>query len=170
MASWLAPAAAGEVYKWVDADGGIHYGDAPPANTKTQRVEDRITVVPARPAVPARPVAPERPAAPASVPPVEQAAPTEQVTDSQRERLIAQCQSNRGVDCEAEVDAMRGTNWDGSVSYGTWPIWIATPPRPAPEHPPKPRPPKPSKPQPKPVPAPNPPEVPIPKKEWAPMR
>lgn len=26
------PAVATDIYKWVDADGGIHYGDHPPAN------------------------------------------------------------------------------------------------------------------------------------------
>ena len=38
----LAPAAIADVYKWVDRDGGVHYGDTPPANTGSRPVDLRF--------------------------------------------------------------------------------------------------------------------------------
>jgi hypothetical protein len=38
---WLAagaPVTAGEVFKWVDKDGAVHYGDRPPDNAGAQQV------------------------------------------------------------------------------------------------------------------------------------
>lgn len=35
----VAPAAAGQVFKWTDADGRVHYGDKPPAQTEGQPVD-----------------------------------------------------------------------------------------------------------------------------------
>ena len=35
----LAPAAIAEVYKWVDRNGKVHYGDTPPANARATPVE-----------------------------------------------------------------------------------------------------------------------------------
>lgn len=38
MASaWIAPAAAGDSYRWVDADGGVHYGDSVPPEYRGSR-------------------------------------------------------------------------------------------------------------------------------------
>jgi uncharacterized protein DUF4124 len=38
----LAPAAIVDVYKWVDGDGSVHYGDAPPANARSRPVDLRF--------------------------------------------------------------------------------------------------------------------------------
>jgi len=35
----LAPAAIAEVYKWVDSNGKVHYGDTPPANARATPVD-----------------------------------------------------------------------------------------------------------------------------------
>jgi hypothetical protein len=35
----LAPAAIAEVYKWVDSNGKVHYGDTPPANARATPIE-----------------------------------------------------------------------------------------------------------------------------------
>ena len=47
----VAPGAAtSEIYKWVEADGSVHYGNAPPARTKNARVvgmdSGTVSVVP----------------------------------------------------------------------------------------------------------------------------
>lgn len=39
----LAPAAFADVYKWVDRDGSVHYGDTPPANARSRPVDMRNT-------------------------------------------------------------------------------------------------------------------------------
>jgi hypothetical protein len=38
----LAPAAIADVYKWVDRDGSVHYGDTPPANARSRSVDLRL--------------------------------------------------------------------------------------------------------------------------------
>ena len=38
---------AGEIHKWIDADGNVHYGDAPPITVKTESV--RIQSAPSNP-------------------------------------------------------------------------------------------------------------------------
>ena len=47
----IAPAsAAPEIYKWVEADGSVHYGNTPPARTKNVRLvgmdSGTVSVVP----------------------------------------------------------------------------------------------------------------------------
>jgi hypothetical protein len=37
----LAPAAIADVYKWVDRNGSVHYGDTPPANARSRSVDLR---------------------------------------------------------------------------------------------------------------------------------
>lgn len=34
----------GEVYKWVDAQGRVHYGDKPPASAKAEDISDKIII------------------------------------------------------------------------------------------------------------------------------
>lgn len=34
----IAPLQAGEIHKWVDSDGNVHYGDAPPVDVSTQNI------------------------------------------------------------------------------------------------------------------------------------
>ena len=43
----IAPLQAGEIHKWVDSNGNIHYGDAPPVNVNTQNV--RVQSAPSNP-------------------------------------------------------------------------------------------------------------------------
>jgi len=38
----LAPSAIADVYKWVDRDGSVHYGDRPPANARSRSVDLRF--------------------------------------------------------------------------------------------------------------------------------
>lgn len=38
----LAPAAIADVYKWVDRNGSVHYGDTPPANARFRSVDLRF--------------------------------------------------------------------------------------------------------------------------------
>ncbi len=47
-------AAAAEIYKWTDADGRVHYSDAPPPNTRVEKViiEQPIAIVPTAPVSP----------------------------------------------------------------------------------------------------------------------
>jgi hypothetical protein len=48
-ALWAAPLTA-EIYKWVDDNGKLHYGDRPPADVKSAReVKIKTTPVPATP-------------------------------------------------------------------------------------------------------------------------
>lgn len=35
----LSGASAAQVYKWVDEDGGVHYGERPPADTSAQSID-----------------------------------------------------------------------------------------------------------------------------------
>lgn len=37
------PAAEAQVYKWIDPDGSIHYGDRPPPDTRTEKIEIPVT-------------------------------------------------------------------------------------------------------------------------------
>ena len=47
LCALLDCAAQAEIYKWVDADGKIQYGDQPPKDAKTSKVSGGVTVVPA---------------------------------------------------------------------------------------------------------------------------
>jgi hypothetical protein len=54
LALAIAPVTAmAEIYKWVDADGSVHYGDTPPARSKNVRVVGKesgsVSVVPGIP-------------------------------------------------------------------------------------------------------------------------
>lgn len=41
LAAFTSAASAVNVYKWVDADGGIHYGDSPPAEVSAELIDQR---------------------------------------------------------------------------------------------------------------------------------
>lgn len=47
------PAAAGEVYRWVDGDGKVHFSDTPPLQRKAEKVDIR-PVMPSDPAAASR--------------------------------------------------------------------------------------------------------------------
>lgn len=49
LAILAGPAAAGEVYRWVDADGKAHFSDTPPVRQKVEKIEIR-PVMPSPPA------------------------------------------------------------------------------------------------------------------------
>ena len=39
----LSPASHAQLYKWVDGDGKIHYGDSPPDNVKLKKITGKVT-------------------------------------------------------------------------------------------------------------------------------
>ncbi|MGC3965132.1 MAG: DUF4124 domain-containing protein [Rhodocyclaceae bacterium] len=159
--------AMADVYRWTDRDGKVHYGDTPPAGVSARRVDANVNVVPAGPRAPAQPATPPAPApsvAP-SVPPQPAAAVDPQ--DQLRARMLAQCQQNRGVDCENEVNAMLTPPWNGYAETPWWPVWTAAPQHPRPPYPPRPEPPRPPKPKPDPVPKPMPQPTQTPKRGWS---
>lgn len=89
--------AAADVYKWVDREGKVHYGDVPPPNSAARAID-----VPTTPAiegrgepVPVEPQAQEAPrsAAPAEAPPMQAAAPSA---------------SNRGMSFEVYIMLRQG--------------------------------------------------------------
>lgn len=133
--SGFALGAQAEIFKWVDADGKIQYGDAPPKEAKTKKVSGGVTVVPAM-VVPAPPKAkaklkpepePEAEARPEPKPrpepvvsdegvrsgginikPDAPAVPTDPDAAARaeaRQRAIELCRQSRGSNCENEVDA-----------------------------------------------------------------
>lgn len=116
--------AQAEIYKWVDADGKVQYGDAPPKGAQTKKVSGGVTVVPAIVVPPAPPAPPVEPAATPRnnaakedasevrgggiSPSAEASEPAEsRVSDPRAERrkqLIEQCQRERRGNCENEAD------------------------------------------------------------------
>ncbi|MDP5239762.1 DUF4124 domain-containing protein [Uliginosibacterium sp. 31-16] len=115
-----ALSAQAEIYKWVDADGKIQYGDVPPKGTQTKKVSGGVTVVPAivvPPPAPAEPAAPRKSVAKDEAgevrgggisPSAEASEPADtRVSDPRAERrkqLIEQCQRERRGNCENEAD------------------------------------------------------------------
>ena len=49
LALALSPAVLGEVYKWIDAEGQVHYSDHPPPGVKNAEVFDTAPAVPTQP-------------------------------------------------------------------------------------------------------------------------
>ncbi len=53
----LAAPAAGQIYRWVDKEGNVHFGEAPPPGARAKLWEggprERLTIVPKRPEAPA---------------------------------------------------------------------------------------------------------------------
>ncbi|MEN3111656.1 DUF4124 domain-containing protein [Uliginosibacterium paludis] len=141
------PAIAGnEVYKWVDADGSVHYGNEPPKGAKVKPVSGGVTVMPAFKA-PEKPIAaPAPPAAPAAAPARPEPAATErpqgetgaqsspaeraaELQAARRQKLLDTCRKNRGTNCEEEVDA-KIDGLDGT-SFVPVPGWSQPPIRPS---------------------------------------
>lgn len=137
-------AAQAEIYKWVDADGKVQYGDAPPKEAKTKKVSGGVTVVPATVLT----------AAPASAPTkgktrteaageegargainrkpeatsASSASASQSSTDPARQRAIDTCEKNRGNNCENEVDFP--LNGQSSPVFVPVPGWGQPPIRP----------------------------------------
>jgi Domain of unknown function (DUF4124) len=107
-------ASAGEIHKWVDKDGVIHYGDAPPPEDQSQAtvVDVRVSQPSSKPYLPAtQPTNATAPAANASAhdatkpqvkngPPIAEVAKGESA-EAKRARLIKECEASRGVDCKS---------------------------------------------------------------------
>jgi hypothetical protein len=56
LAALLAAAAAhGQVYRWVDEQGKVHYGERPPTGAKASPVQDKLGTPPGAPAPKATP-------------------------------------------------------------------------------------------------------------------
>lgn len=135
--------AGDEVYKWVDADGSIHYGNNPPKGVNARPVGGDVTVVPALTLpLPPKPL-PAAVTPPATATPAAEAAPAAQEPRSgsaasassasadelKRRRMIDECERNRGSNCEAEVDA-RLNGATGTV-FVPVPGWSRSPIRPS---------------------------------------
>lgn len=147
MLFWMALPLHAEVYKWIDAEGKVQYGDAPPKGAKASKVSGGVMVVPAfsAPAAPASAPAAPAAAAPANAPvaagisakPSSSAASSAlSVREEMRQRLIEACQRNRGADCEKEADAQ--LNGQGDTVFVPIPGWSRPPIRPTPKARPEP--------------------------------
>jgi uncharacterized protein DUF4124 len=142
-----------EVYKWTDEQGRVHYGDRPPPGVKTDKVEGAVTVVPTPQA--AAPLGDKKPPTPDADSDrlkeendqLRRAAKAEEDREAERRRQIDECQRNRGVDCEQEVDGESGTPgyippyqrpplrppvMPPGTSSGAPPVMTPFPPRPQP--------------------------------------
>lgn len=134
--TWAAHA---EVYKWVDADGKIQYGDDPPKGVKTQKVSGGVTVVPATQFT-GKSSSASKSAAKESTPAEEprqtearqssSASSVDQAAEARR-KAIERCEKNRGTDCEEEADSVALPN--GEV-YRPVPGWSRPPIRPNPRN------------------------------------
>ena len=98
---WTLAAGAATVYKWTDKRGEVHYSDKRPAGSDWEIVHDsNISVIPS--------VVP-------TAPPLSPSPSTETARDDgqlaferalaeRRQRLLDQCEQDRGVDCATQVD------------------------------------------------------------------
>ncbi len=43
LAALLSPASQGELYKWVDENGKVHYGDSPPKNAELRKITGEVS-------------------------------------------------------------------------------------------------------------------------------
>ncbi|PAS95855.1 MAG: hypothetical protein CGU28_11090 [Candidatus Dactylopiibacterium carminicum] len=120
----LAGLVQAELYKWVDAEGHVHYSDTPPINGKAQPVRDGVSVVPALPPQ----TAPDATlATPSQASAISRPAVTTGTSATERQRLIERCEQNRGTDCVLEADnILRG---GAGTVYVPVPV-LVQPPRP----------------------------------------
>ncbi|MGQ0577562.1 MAG: DUF4124 domain-containing protein [Betaproteobacteria bacterium] len=115
----LAMPAFGELYKWTDAEGKVHYSDRPPP----PNVKQSVTVKPASPGPAAPTAAPESEATPAAGPktPAEQAAEfnRRRVEAAEREaadKKAAQEAAEKKKNCEAAKNQLAGIRSGGRIS------------------------------------------------------
>lgn len=135
-----------DVYKWLDADGKIQYGDAPPKGVNATRVSGGVMVVPAFTPPAATPSAPAAAPAPAEIESgprsggisaraASSAAASSGANRAEpenlRERLLEACRRSRGTNCESEVDAQ--LNGQGGTVFVPVPGWSRPPIRPTPK-------------------------------------
>jgi hypothetical protein len=96
-------ARAGEVYRWVDDSGQVHFSDTLPAGVKAQRVPvGDLSIIPST--IP-RDSTPEAEPSPSEDPEEEAAA---QAYAERRQRMMEDCERNNGTECEREVDTELG--------------------------------------------------------------
>lgn len=100
-------ASANEISKWVDRDGGVHYGDQPPAWVDATPVKVQPNVIDTG--------ADEAPSIQSQLARSKRSAVSQQRARRQEKALperaelrayVEQCRRNRGVDCEWEARAM----------------------------------------------------------------
>ena len=118
-------AGAATVYKWTDERGEVHYSDKKPAGEKWEIVDEgKISVIPST--------------VPSALPPA--SAPTtdtakndddqlafERALAERRQRLLDQCERDRGVDCATQAD----TELEAERIQATGRVIHLAPPRPA---------------------------------------
>lgn len=108
-------ASAGEIHKWVDKDGVVHYGGAPPAEDPSTVVDVRVSQPSSKPYLPQS--APAQAHASAAAPAANVAAQNAkkkasngpsfaeimkgESLEAKRARLIKECEESRGVDCDS---------------------------------------------------------------------
>src|SRR5262249_17448523 len=92
-------ATAGEIHKWVDQNGEVHYTDTPPPGVQTERVqiEENVIQTGNRPSQSAT-----QPSSPSSAP--GGASNLSQKRAELRQQMIEECERNNGTDCAHEVD------------------------------------------------------------------
>ena len=139
---------AAELYKWVDEKGQVHYSDQPPAGRTAREVKDAtVSVVPGPDPVTSNPAPAAAPPAPAPSPAAAPATTSSTANDDRaraerRQKLIEDCQRNRGVDCERQVDlgAYPGGGYVPDAGYYYpgygYPPVVRPPPPPRPPAPP----------------------------------
>jgi hypothetical protein len=131
FALFFCTASHAEVYKWIDADGKVQYGDSPPKNANAKVVSGGVTVVPAI-VVPKAVATP--PAQAATTPDdggrgsdarkADDKSGQSSVSASQaaaaqaeaRAKAIERCKSDRRTDCESGTDAQ--PNAKPTVGFG----------------------------------------------------
>jgi hypothetical protein len=145
-----APPAAAEIYKWVDEKGVVNYGTTPPSGRAVKELPKEapgVTVVPAPPPLPpaaARNPTDERVERLENALAAEKAArdAQEQRAEERRRAAVAQCEENRGVDCE-ENPYQYGSAIAPVIvrRHALQPPFVAPPPAPPvkPRPPPEPR-------------------------------
>lgn len=107
-------ASAGEIHKWVDKDGVVHYGDAPPAQDQSAVVDVRVSQPSSKPYLPAPAPTPASAATPAANTAASDAGQKRAANkpsiaelmkgespEAKRARLIKECEESRGVDCKS---------------------------------------------------------------------
>jgi Domain of unknown function (DUF4124) len=126
------PAAA--VQKWTDANGEVHYGDAPPPGTSTERVRVNAPPPSRNPAPVVSTPAPSQQPAPLRSIADERQAHIDEVEKRNREGMAAmaaaqartqtlndkvlvdKCRSSRNSYCDEGVNAIRQKNYDHELS------------------------------------------------------
>ena len=93
-----------QINKWVDENGRVHYGDRPPANKPSTTVQIQKSP-PATVQNEASSVAPGKPSAEQPKAGAAGDSPIDRMkaeqAQKQRERLIAECKNNRGINCDS---------------------------------------------------------------------